>query len=118
VPPGRIEVSLTIAMRRIHIELPPILLTTIALGLGLGSLERRSNLRLAKQSQQEVGTSASVLRAALGPFQLHPRPLVTLVPNQAEARYCVLTGRPLAFDDVHCRRQRYQRGVLPRCFVY
>jgi len=86
--------------------------------LGLGSLERRSNLRLAKQSQQEVGTLASVLRAALGPFQLHPPPLVTLVPNQAEARYCVLTRATFGFfDDVHCRRQRHQRGVL-RCFVY
>jgi len=40
------------------------------MGLGLGSLERRSNPRLAKQCQLEVGTSASVLRAALGPFQL------------------------------------------------
>jgi len=98
------------------VELPPILLTGIALGLGLGSLERRSNPRLAKQCQLEVGTSASVLRAALGPFSTAPPPpLITLVPNQAEARYCVLTGATFGFfDDVHCRRQLHQRFTSRR----
>ena len=39
-----------------------------------------------------------------------PAPLVTLVPNQAEARYCVLTGATSGFfDDVHCRRQLHRR---------
>ena len=50
--------------RQIHIELRPILLAGIALGLGLGSIEQRSNLPLAKSRQLGVVTSAWLLRAA------------------------------------------------------
>ena len=38
-----------------RIELRPVLLAGIASGLGLGSLERRSNLPLAKRRQLEIG---------------------------------------------------------------
>jgi hypothetical protein len=48
-------------------------------------------------------------------FNCAPAPLVTLVPNQAEARYCVLTGATFGFfDDVHCRRQLHQRFTSRR----
>ena len=48
-------------------------------------------------------------------FSCGPAPLVTLVPNQAEARYCVLTGATFGFfDDVHCRRQLHQRFTSRR----
>ena len=47
-----------------RLELRPILLAGIALGLGLGSIEQRSNLPLAKSRQLGVVTSAWLLRAA------------------------------------------------------
>jgi hypothetical protein len=114
-PPDRRSLGRAAWRRQIHIELPPILLTGIALGLGLGSLERRSNLRLAKQCQLEVGTSASVFRAALGPFQLRPPPLGHVSPQPSRGSIlCSDWGDLGFFDDVHCRRQLHQRFTSRR----
>src|SRR6516225_4628933 len=66
---------------------------------------------LARSRNLGIGASCCFRPISTAP----PAPLVTLVPNQAEARYCVLTGATSGFfDDVHCRRQLHRRFTSRR----